>query len=61
MLYNLLSCDPKARAPRFFELSQMANPTPPVNSLEERNTDPRIQSVRSVNYNPLNIKKLTFF
>lgn len=60
MLYNLLACDPKARAPRFFELSQMANPTPPVNSREERNQDPRIQAVRfnfSVKYCKLNFFK----
>merc|ERR1711879_160530 len=45
MLYNLLSCDPKARAPRFFEISQMGSPTPPADSLEQRNKDPRIKQV----------------
>lgn len=45
MLYNLLSCDPNARTPRFFELSQMADPTPPVTSLEARDTDHRIKQV----------------
>ena len=45
MLYNLLSCDPKARAPRFFEISQMANPTPPCESMEQRDLDPRVKRV----------------
>jgi len=44
MLYNLLSCDPDARTPRFFEMSQMANPMPPTTQ-ESHDTDPRIQLV----------------
>lgn len=45
MLYNLLACDPKSRAPRFFEISQMADPTPPVTSEQKRDNDPRIKKV----------------
>jgi len=44
MLYNLLSCDPDARTPRFFEMSQMANPMPPTTETS-RDTDPRIAAV----------------
>jgi len=55
MLYNLLNCDPVSRAPRFFEMSQMANPTPPVTSREARNNDPRI---KAVSINTININKI---
>ena len=44
MLYNLLSCDPAARTPRFFEMSHMANPTPPITEATKE-TDPRINEV----------------
>lgn len=44
MLYNLMSCDPRARTPRFFEMSQMANPMPPTTEAT-RDTDLRIALV----------------
>lgn len=44
MLYNLLSCDPNSRTPRFFEMSQMANPMPPT-TFDTRENDPRIKLV----------------
>jgi len=44
MLYNLLSCDPLGRVPRFFEMSQMANPMPPTTK-STRDNDPRIDLV----------------
>ena len=45
MLYNLLSCDPVSRTPRFFEMSHMATPVPPVTSQLSRESDGRIQKV----------------
>jgi len=42
-LYNLISCDPNTRAPHFFEISWMTDPTPPVASRDELLNDPRIK------------------
>ena len=47
MLYNLMACDERARAPRFFEISHMAFIAPPNHSKEERENDVRIQEVSS--------------
>lgn len=44
MLYNLMACDPASRAPRFFEMSQMAPPVPPC-PRDQQDTDPRIAKV----------------